>query len=217
MGSSWDAPGLDAVLLSYMEQMDRGEAVDREALQREHPEHAAALRSYFGLVDALAATDRPAAPARPAAGLVGQVLLQTYQVERLIGQGAMGQVYQARNLRTGNLFAIKVLDREAAHSPDAYARFQAEARAVSALRHPAIVRVMDFAHLPDGSPLMVLEHLAGEDLRQRLRRVGRLALPEALRITRQVARCRRRTGPASSIATSSRPTSSWRGTRRARR
>ena len=57
-----------------------------------------------------------------------------------------------RNLRTGGPCAIKVLHREAAAEAEIYQRFQAEARIVSALRHPNIVQVMDFDKDEDGSP-----------------------------------------------------------------
>ncbi len=122
-----------------------------------------------------------------APSLVGQTLDGVYLVERVLGRGSMGAVYAARDLRSGVLYAIKVLYRDAANDAEIYGRFLNEARVTSALRHPGIVQVFHLAELPDGSPYMVMEHLVGEDLHKRLRRVKRLPPDQALRICREVA------------------------------
>jgi serine/threonine protein kinase len=122
----------------------------------------------------------------PRENLPGQVLARTYRIERLLGSGGMGSVYLARNVRTDGLVAIKVLQREAAENPEIFRRFQEEARICSALRHPHIVQVMDFNQDDDGSQFIVMEYLEGEELNQRLKRQGRLALDETLNIAREV-------------------------------
>ena len=124
-------------------------------------------------------------PAQPDP-LIGRTLARTYQIERLLGGGGMGAVYAARHVRTGGIFAVKILHRETASDSDIYKRFQDEARTVSALRHPHIVQVTDFDQDDDGTPFIVMEMLEGEDLYQRLCRVGRLALDQVLDIARQV-------------------------------
>jgi serine/threonine-protein kinase len=113
--------------------------------------------------------------------LVGQVLGTTYRLTRLIDQGGMAIVYEAENVRLRNLrYAVKVLrrrwipDGEPA-SADGFARFQREAEIISSLRHPNIVRVLDFDRTDDGHPFLVMELLEGEDLDTQLKRVGRLA------------------------------------------
>src|SRR6185436_5145591 len=63
----------------------------------------------------------------------------------------------------------------------------AEARAASAVRHANIVDILDFGRLPDGSPYIVMEHLEGETLADRLVRAGRLPIPVAVEYARQVA------------------------------
>nr|HPH30096.1 serine/threonine-protein kinase [Pseudomonadota bacterium] len=118
--------------------------------------------------------------------LIGRTLGRTYQVERLLGGGGMGAVYAARHVRTGGLFALKILHRETAADADIYKRFQDEARTVSALRHPHIVQVTDFDKDEDGTPFIVMELLEGEDLYARLCRVGRLPVEAVLDIGRQV-------------------------------
>src|SRR6185436_5101274 len=112
-----------------------------------------------------------------AADMIGRTLARTYQIERLLGGGGMGAVYAARHVRTGGIFAVKVLHRETAADAEIYKRFQDEARTVSALRHPHIVQVTDFDQDEDGTPFIVMELLEGEDLAGRLRRLKRLPLP----------------------------------------
>jgi len=126
------------------------------------------------------------AQAQQGAELLGRTLSRTYQVERLLGGGGMGAVYAARHVRTGGIFAVKVLHRETAADAEIYKRFQDEAKTVSALRHPHIVQVTDFDQDEDGTPFIVMELLEGEDLYQRLCRVRRLPLTEVLEIARQV-------------------------------
>lgn len=98
----------------------------------------------------------------------------------------MGAVYAARHVRTGGSFAVKVLHLETAADAEIYKRFQDEARTISALRHPHIVQVTDFDRDDDGTPFIVMELLEGEDLYQRLCRVGKLPLEQVLEIARQV-------------------------------
>ena len=66
-----------------------------------------------------------------------------YQILSLIGIGGMGEVYKARDTRLDRLVAIKVLTADGAERPDRRARFETEARAVSALAHPHICTLFD--------------------------------------------------------------------------
>jgi eukaryotic-like serine/threonine-protein kinase len=118
-------------------------------------------------------------------GLIGQVLHDTYRIDRLLGEGGMGAVYAASHLRLARRFAIKMLFPAVAEHPEAMARFKREAEVTSALGHPNIVEVIDFYHMPDGTPYLVMELLEGEDLGARLLRTGRLPLDEAASILRQ--------------------------------
>ncbi|MCC6746565.1 MAG: protein kinase [Deltaproteobacteria bacterium] len=125
-------------------------------------------------------------PAR-GSGLVGQVLQQTYRVERLVGEGGMGTVYEASHLRVRRRFAVKVLAPAISSNPEAVARFRREAEITSELGHPNIVEVLDFNHTEDGTPYLVMEYLDGEDLASYLLRRGALALDEAVAIFSQAA------------------------------
>jgi ABC-type transport system substrate-binding protein/serine/threonine protein kinase len=128
-------------------------------------------------------------PKRPSyeAGPVGQVLNNTYRIERLIGRGGIGVVYEASHLRLARRFAIKMLWGELAKHPDDLARFKREALITSSLGHPHILEVMDFNRTDDGVPYLVMELLSGEDLGQRLERVRRLPLGQAAGIFEQAA------------------------------
>src|SRR5258706_10236186 len=108
---------------------------------------------------------------------IGQVLGGAYRVERLIGEGGMGSVYEAQHLCLPRRFAIKLLNPQVLGNASAFERFQREAEIASSLGHEHIVQVFDFNHTDDGVPFMALELLQGEDLSTRLQR-GRLTLAE---------------------------------------
>jgi serine/threonine protein kinase len=118
--------------------------------------------------------------------LVGVVLEGAYRIERLLGEGGMGAVYHATQLRLDKHVAIKVMARELSAAPEALARFHREALVTSNLGHPNIVQVFDFSTTPTGEPFLVMEFLDGEDLEHRLRREGRLTTSAMLHIIKQV-------------------------------
>src|SRR5664280_1391854 len=121
--------------------------------------------------------------------LIGAVLSGSYQVVRLVGEGGMGRVYEARHTRLGSKrFAIKLLHDEIAYQPDILARFEREAQSAATIGHPNVVEVVDVCRLEDGRPFIVTEFLEGEELGALLDRVGKLAPEPAIRITRQICR-----------------------------
>ncbi|MBN1610342.1 MAG: serine/threonine protein kinase [Polyangiaceae bacterium] len=119
--------------------------------------------------------------------LIGFTLADSYRIVRLIGEGGMGRVYEARHTRLRNKrFAIKVLVEEYAHQPEVVARFEREAELSSQIAHPNVVGVYDVHRLPDGRPCIVGEYLEGQEFGALLEDVGRLDAPTAVRIVRQV-------------------------------
>jgi serine/threonine-protein kinase len=120
--------------------------------------------------------------------LLGQVLGDTYEVTRLIGEGGMGRVYEARHVRLGRRFALKVLHRMFAGDKDALARFRREAMAAAAIASPHVAQVVDVNATRDGQPYLVSELLEGEDLAVLLKREGALSVGRAVHVARQVAR-----------------------------
>ena len=119
--------------------------------------------------------------------LVGTVLEGAYRITRLIGEGGMGAVYEAVQLRLSKRVAIKLMARDLAANREALARFHREAEITSHLGHPHLVTVFDFGQAESGEPYLVMEYLEGEDLDHRLRRVGRLPIETTVHVIRQVA------------------------------
>jgi len=108
-----------------------------------------------------------------------------YRVEKLLGQGGMGAVYRARDVRLGRLVAIKFLTAATGDSADVLNRFQQEARATAALNDPHIVALYDVG-THEGRPYVVSELLEGETLRSALA-AGPLPMRKALNYARQIA------------------------------
>jgi serine/threonine-protein kinase len=112
----------------------------------------------------------------PAGPAEGRVVAEKYRLQRLLGAGGMGAVYEAENTWTGRRVAIKLLLPELATREDVVPRFLQEARAASQLRHESIVDVLDMGRDgDDGALYIVQELLSGIDLRARLDRDGALS------------------------------------------
>ena len=105
--------------------------------------------------------------------LVAGTQLGPYEVVDLLGAGAMGEVYRARDTRLRRQVAVKVLPASISEDPARLRRFEQEARAAGSLNHPNIVAIHDIGQSA-GSPYVVSELLEGETLRQRL---GGMPLP----------------------------------------
>jgi eukaryotic-like serine/threonine-protein kinase len=118
--------------------------------------------------------------------LVGSTVAGKYHIDRLIGRGGMGAVFQATNAGIGKRVALKFLGAETSRDGDAATRFQREAEAASLAESPHIVQIFDSGRSEQGLPFLVMELLTGEDLRARLRRELRLDVESAVRIGVQV-------------------------------
>lgn len=104
----------------------------------------------------------------------GRLLAGRYRILRPLGAGATGRVLLAHDGFYDRQVAVKVLTvGSGAAGRDAYARFAREARVAAGLDHPNVVRVFEFN--PDG-PFLVMEHMAGGTLEDRLTRAGRRTL-----------------------------------------
>ncbi len=119
--------------------------------------------------------------------MIGAVLGGCYEVVRMVGEGGMGRVYEARHQRLpSKKFAVKVLHPDLARQPDVVTRFQREAEASSVLSHPNVVDVFDVSSSADGRPYIVAELLQGEELGSHLDRVGKMTSHGAAHVVRQV-------------------------------
>jgi len=111
--------------------------------------------------------------------------LGAYEILDLLGAGGMGEVYRARDTRLDRTVAIKVLPGEMALSEEVRQRFEREARVISSLNHPHICTLFDVGH-QDGVEYLVMEHLEGETLADRLSR-GPMPIPELLKTGVEIA------------------------------
>src|SRR5215469_6252378 len=109
-----------------------------------------------------------------------------YEIQRLIGAGGMGEVYQARDLRLARAVAIKVLPPFLTSHPERLSRFEQEARAAASLNHPNILAVYQMG-LYDGAPYLVSELLEGSTLRELIQR-GPLSPRRAIEYGAQIVR-----------------------------
>ncbi len=112
---------------------------------------------------------------------VGEVVADRFEVAGLADRGGMGAVYRARDRQTGQDLALKLLLDESSEE-----RFAREARVLSTLRHPRIVRYLAHGTTERGAPYLAMEWLDGADLRTRLVG-GRLSIGESLAVVRGAA------------------------------
>jgi len=112
-----------------------------------------------------------------------------YRILREIGRGGMSTVYEARDTRTGQSVALKMLALPPSHTPeqqrDLIARFRREARAVAHLSHPNIVVIHEVGER-DGAYFLAMEYLTGQTLRERLAQ-GPLTPAQAQPVLAQIA------------------------------
>jgi serine/threonine-protein kinase len=119
--------------------------------------------------------------------LLGTTLNGRYRLESRIGAGGMSTVYLAVDETLERPVAIKLLNREVTSDSDDLERFRREARAVAQLSHPHVVGVID-AGEDEGRPYIVFEYVEGETLKERIRRMGRLPVTEAVAYAIEIAR-----------------------------
>ncbi|HEY1494627.1 MAG TPA: protein kinase, partial [Candidatus Solibacter sp.] len=111
--------------------------------------------------------------------------LGPYEIVGSLGAGGMGEVYRARDSRLARDVAIKVLRGETGLTGEGRRRFEVEARSASSLNHPNILTIYDFGQ-EGGQPYIVSELVAGESLRELMRR-GALPLRSLLDLAVQIA------------------------------
>lgn len=110
--------------------------------------------------------------------------LGKFDIVRLLGKGAMGEVYLGRDPRLGREVALKVISEGSAFGEEAQARFEREARAAAMLNHPHVVTVFEFGE-DEGLHYLAMEHVQGEDL-EVLIQAGRTPKKELLEVLIQV-------------------------------
>ena len=119
--------------------------------------------------------------------VIGTLISERYRLDEKIGSGGMSSVYRAFDPTLERWVAIKLMHRDISHDPDQLERFRREARAVARLNHPHVVTVID-AGEDDGAPYIVFEYVDGETLKDRIRRLGRLPVSEAVAYAIEIGR-----------------------------
>lgn len=125
-------------------------------------------------------------PDGPATESPGLLIGDRYRLETRIGSGGMSTVHRAVDEKLHRPVAVKLMHRSTAADEGQLKRFRREARAVAGLSHPNLVGVID-AGDDDGRPYIVFEYIAGETLKTRIRRNGRLELDESVAFAIEVA------------------------------
>jgi len=111
-----------------------------------------------------------------------------WQLGNVLGRGAMGEVYEARHVTTGEPAAVKLLRRELLGDPRHVERFIREVRVASALDSPYVVRVLEAATPADGLPFLAMEHLRGHTLGELLRTANTLTGVDLAEMLAQIGR-----------------------------
>jgi len=119
--------------------------------------------------------------------VIGTLIGGRFRLEEKVGSGGMSSVYRAFDPTLERHVAIKMMHRDISNDADQLERFRREARAVAQLNHPHVVTVID-AGEDDGNPYIVFEYVEGETLKDRIRRLGRLPVAEAVAYAVEIGR-----------------------------
>ncbi len=109
-----------------------------------------------------------------------------YRIQRVIGRGGMGTIYQAKQVSLDRDVALKVIDRSICSDASFQDRFEREAKALAILNHPNIVTVYDYGRTADGLAYLVMEFVHGLNLREAMQAMP-IDVPSAIRIIRELS------------------------------
>lgn len=119
-------------------------------------------------------------------GLAGRILNGKYRILSEIGAGAMGTVYLGEHVSLKKKIALKILHRELQIGDEPLQRFQREGIAAGQITHANVIQIFDFDRTEDGTSYLAMEYVDGENLKDRITRVGAFTSEEALSITTQL-------------------------------
>jgi serine/threonine-protein kinase len=133
-------------------------------------------------------TDGETTPDPDPDGLVGKTLSDRYFVRRLVGEGAMGRVYEGHHTGIGKRVAIKIAHQVERRKSEVAKRFQREALAPAQIGHPNVADVTDCGTTPTGEFFFVMEFIDGVSLDAVIKRDGQLTIERGLTIAAQICR-----------------------------
>lgn len=120
--------------------------------------------------------------------MVGTVVAGRYEVLRVVGQGGMGTVYEARQVAMSRRVALKLIHAHVVSSQAGVERFEREMQATARIRHPNTIQVYDYGQTEDGRLYLAMEFLEGKALAEVIRDEGPLAFERVVHIGTQIAR-----------------------------
>ncbi|MCC6125662.1 MAG: serine/threonine protein kinase [Pirellulales bacterium] len=180
-------------LEAYLQRLHAGEAVDRDAFLREHPQLASALKCLDALENLAPPKEDQTALGQKSSTLPEIVSavdfprsFGNYELLGELGRGGMGVVYKARQQELERVVALKMILQSHLASPEHVRRFQAEAKAAAKLRHSHIVQIHEVGQL-HGQDFFTMEYIEGQSLAQRLNRRP-IDFSAAVRIVAAIAR-----------------------------
>jgi serine/threonine protein kinase len=151
---------------------------------QDEPQFQEAVARAKAIGETLASCNQADAGRKAEQDILGQ--LDDYQILEKLAEGGMGSVYKALHTKLDRLVALKLLPAGSLKSERAIVRFEREIQVVGQLDHPHIVRALD-AREVDGTRLLVLEYIDGDDLSRLVHRNGPLPVAEACEVVRQAA------------------------------
>jgi serine/threonine-protein kinase len=119
-------------------------------------------------------------------GRFSGLMVGEYELDEVIGRGAMAEVYRGRHLDTGAAAAVKLMHASVASDPHALSRFEREGALAGRPYMPNVVQVYEAARTSDATPFIAMELLEGRDLAAILRDRGPLSVEEGILLARQV-------------------------------
>jgi serine/threonine protein kinase/Tfp pilus assembly protein PilF len=164
------------ILEAYLAEREKGLLPDPDRLVAEHPELAEPLKAYLASLDFLhqaAQSFRPSGPIPEAAADFSEKRLGDYAIQRQIGRGGMGIVYEAQQISLGRRVALKLLPFAAVLDQRQIARFQNEARAAAQLHHPNIVPVFGVG-CERGVHYYAMQYVEGQTIAELIHELRRL-------------------------------------------